>query len=432
LLRTGRAPVLEGNRLALSFDLDPRRASLLLESLKMDTPDVSLVFELGFSGLTDAFDAELTVDWTAVKRSDTFSAGGSVYFVGADVEAAFERLTRDGAVQLHSAGSDAAMEALLGRVYDKLLELMFRPVEPERIPAEERGGLMDALGSLVGQDGMLGSRETTGFGLSVGYQLKDLRTEGETVMRFDHRAAVDRNAFVTFNIGDLWQRFGDDPRFFRRVNPVDASFQQREVAVSIDGALLGEFERYINSVTVTLRKQHESGDVTLDEVVLDERTARAMAAGDSLPDLRMVYGWDEDADRLGWLAYDYRAHWSFKGGGDHATDWRTTTSPMIDLFAPYERRQVQLLGTDLLAGDVRAVVVRLDYPFFGEDRSEQRVLRPERVTAAGEEEIEITLPLGVYDYGYSIQWLLPGGERVTRDGRDASGVLFLDEMPAET
>ena len=72
VIATGRAPVLEGNRLALSFDLDPERAALLMQSFQMNTPDVSLVFDMTFDGLSDAYDAELTIDWSEVKQSQAF------------------------------------------------------------------------------------------------------------------------------------------------------------------------------------------------------------------------------------------------------------------------------------------------------------------------------------------------------------------------
>ena len=45
------------------------------------------------------------------------------------------------------------MEALLTTVYTKLLELMFRSVEPDRVPADQRGGLMNALNALVDSRG---------------------------------------------------------------------------------------------------------------------------------------------------------------------------------------------------------------------------------------------------------------------------------------
>ena len=424
VLATGRAPVLEGNRLALSFALTPEQSTLLMESFKTSTSDVSMVFELEWSGLTDAYEAHMTVDWSEVKKSEAFSAGASVYWVSVDVEVGFDKLIRDGAIKLESSGSDAAAEALVTRVYDKLLELMFEPVRPETVPDDQRGGLLDALGSLIEPDGALGGRNTTGFGLGVGYQLKDMRSEGFTVLDFNHRATVKRHSLIAVNFGDLFNRWGDDPRVFRTVNVGDPAFQQREIHLGLDGALLPEFERFINSVTVTLRKRHEGGDVTLQEMVLD-RTSFDKAPSD----LRLVYGWQDDADRLAWLDYEYRASWSFEGGGSMQTDWQTRDSPMIDLFTPYERRTVELIGDpDLLADQgVRAVVVRVEYPFFGQTRRTQAVLRPGRDLP---EPMEITLPLGEYEYAYTTQWMLDGGERLESSGRDDTGVLFVDELPA--
>ena len=46
-----------------------------------------------------------------------------------------------------------------------------------------RGGLMDAISVLAGSHGVLGSRTTTGFGLNVAYELKDLRSSGVTTTR---------------------------------------------------------------------------------------------------------------------------------------------------------------------------------------------------------------------------------------------------------
>ena len=41
-------------------------ASLLLKSLAMETPDVSLMFDMSFMGLTESYNADLTVNWSEV------------------------------------------------------------------------------------------------------------------------------------------------------------------------------------------------------------------------------------------------------------------------------------------------------------------------------------------------------------------------------
>lgn len=424
VLATGNAPVVEGNRLALSFDLQPHEASLLMQSFAVQTPDVSLVFDMTFQGLSDAYDAELSIDWAEVNRSEAFKAGGSLYFVSADVERTLHDLQRTNAIKLRSQGGDAAMEGLLSTVYNKLLELMFRPVEPERVPAEARGGLMDALSALVDtRTGPLASRNTTGFGLAAAYKLRELKTSGTSVLNFNHRAAVERHSFITFNIGDFHRRYGRDANYFRAVNTDDPTFQQREVHVVVDGALLPDFDRYINNVSVTLRKVHQNGAETLRELVLNREQAIR-------PDRKvLVYGWNEDDDRRAWREYTYRTNWSFKGGGSYRTDWATNDSPAINLFAPYERRTVQFVGDPSTLRDkgVRAVVMQLEHSFFGARRRQQLVLRPDQ--PAEEQRLEVILPQDQFSYDYTITWQFDAGRRVTARGRDTSGVVFIDEVP---
>lgn len=424
LLASGTAPVLEGNQLALSFHLEPEKAMLLMESFRMDTPDISIVFDLEFAGITDAYEAEVVVDWSQVRENHAFSAGGSIYFVSAEVEAEIDRLVRNNAIRMVSAGEDAAMEALIGRIYERLLELMFNPVAPERVPPDERGGLTDAIGALVGQGGLLSSGNTTGFGAHVGYRMKDLRWEGQTVLDFNHRARVRRNAYITFNIGDLYRRYGDDPAFFRAVNPADPTFDQREIHLAVDGELASEFEQLINSASVTLRKRHAGGDITIQERVINAASVQS----DTSP-APLVYGWRDDTDRLAWLEYEYRTHWHFRGGGTYVSDWTRSDAAMIQLYAPFQRHRVQLVNTglDLSALGVRAVVVNLDYPFFGTLRREQMVVRGDQ--PGMENAVEITLPRDVFDYDYRITWIMADGSRPQLEKRDSSGLIFLDPPP---
>ncbi|HZI89953.1 MAG TPA: hypothetical protein VFD83_05845 [Candidatus Polarisedimenticolia bacterium] len=426
VIATGRAPVLEGNRLALSFDLDPEHASLLMQSFQMNTPDVSLVFDMTFAGLSEAYDADLTIDWSEVKNSNAFKAGATYYFVGADVDLAFDEMFKNHAIKLRSSGTDASMEALLNTVYTKLLELMFRPVEPERVPPDQSGGLMAALSKMGSPDGPMGARKTTGFGASVGYQRKELRSEGKSQLSFNHRSSVERHTFVTFQMGDIHKKYGKDPRFFRAVNLGDPTFQQREIHVSVDASLLPDFDRYVNTVTVTMRKDHQNGEQTLREIVLDRAAVKK-----GVEDLRMVYGWNGDQDRLPWLDYAYRTRWSFKGGGAFESEWKKSNAPMIDLFAPYEHRTVQLVGDGgaLKSKGVRAVIVQLDYPFFGERRRPQMVVRPGEPIE--EKQVEVTLPLGQPDYEYLVTWQMEGNKRLNDKRRDSSGLIFVDELPVD-
>ena len=228
---------------------------------------------------------------------------------------------------------------------------------------------------------------------------------------------------IGFNIGDLWKRYGDDKRFFKTVNLADPAFEQREIHVGIDGAILPEFDAYINSVTAVLRKKHQDGKMTVQEVVVDRDTFKK-----TKNDFRMIYGWSGDDDRTRWLHYEYRTRWSFKGGGKHETEWKIAEANMIDLYAPYKRRVVRIFGDSKTLTDagVRAVVVKVDYPFFEGRKSDKITLRADKPIT--DKTIELTMPLDANEYHWDVTWIGAGGNR-TAQGTDKTFVLFVDEPP---
>ena len=421
LIAKGDAPVFENSSMALSFSLTPSQSKLLLESFKMKTPDISLVFDLAFSGLTESYDAELEIDWSEVKKSENYKAGGSVYFVGADIEVGFDKLRRDNAIKLKSNGSNAAMEGLLNTVYDKLLNLMFAPAKQET--AESSGGIGSALSSLLG-DGALGSRKTTGFGLNVGYNLKQMQSSGTSKLFFKGRSTVQRHHYVTFNIGNVYGQYGKDQSYFKDVPLWDATFQQREIFVGIDGELEKEFKKMLNSVTVTMSKKHESGNTTLDNVLINKETFKTF-----IKPLSMVYGFQADTNRMAWMDYQYKSIWQFQGGVNYEVPIQTTSAAMINLYTPFNRKTIFLDG-DLEAlknKGVRAVSIRVFYDFFGKPKEHRVTLRPgENIS---EKTFEITLPTNTEEIDYELTWIKTDGSISSKKGKDKYGLIFVDEMP---
>jgi hypothetical protein len=423
LLALGEAPVLEGSKIALSFELTPQNSRILLESFQMSTPDISLAFDFTFSGLTDAYQAELLIDWNEVHESLSREASGSVYFISASVKQSFDNLMRKNAIKLVTYGEDKNMDALLNTVYDKLLSLLFDPVKPESVPEDKKGGLTDAISSLVGSKGLLGSSQTTGFGLHAGFQLKEMKSEGNSKLNFNSRSTVSRHHYIVFNIGDIYKKYGNDENYFKTVNIFDPDFSQREVHVSVDGSLEPEFSSFINNVTVTLRKKHQSGDETVKELFVDKNTM-TNASGP----LIMTYGSIKDTNRLDWLEYDYKTIWQFKKGGSYTTNWTSQSASMINLFAPYERRVIDVIGDEnvLKENNIRSVIVEMTYNFFGEARKSRLVIMTDKPIS--DYLFEITQPLNEYEYTYSIKWIKQDGQQINKSFTDSSGIVFIDNL----
>src|SRR4029079_15885166 len=116
------------------------------------------------------------------------------------------------------------------------MALIFRPIEPERAGDGQQNPLLALVAAVTDPDKMSAlHRNITGFGAHVGYQLKELRAEGTSVLTFKNRTSVERQSLIAFNLGDLYRQHGKDPDYFRAVNLGDPMYQQREVRVSVDG-----------------------------------------------------------------------------------------------------------------------------------------------------------------------------------------------------
>jgi hypothetical protein len=101
---------------------------------------------------------------------------------------------------------------------------------------------------------------------------------------------------------------------------------------------------------------------------------------------------------------------------------------MIDLYAPYRRKVLRVLGDAdaLKQRGIRAVVVQVEYPFF--DGTKKQQLRLKTDEPVGSKSIEITLPLHATRWDYKITWL--GTEqRLEESGTDSTGLIFIDEPP---
>ena len=73
-----------------------------------------------------------------------------------------------------------------------------------------------------------------------------------------------------------------------------------KIYVGIDGSLEREFDRMVNNVTVTLKKQHQDGSVTTKQVAVNKKVYL-----DSLGNLYMTYLNHKDVNLLEWMKYDY-------------------------------------------------------------------------------------------------------------------------------
>jgi hypothetical protein len=533
----GNAPLLDGEKAAVSIQLTKLGAKILWESFQTPTPDISFSFEMEMEGFRSPKRALIEANFDQVYEHEAFGAGVTTTFLAAEIKASFDDLRRQGAIKLTQVGEDEDLEALITTAYNKIAEMMFQPLHGTGTPelasltsaAGGQSSLLDRATSMLDKsrteaqaqnekirqrnqgrqeiqkesaearyvaslkreqaesarqradeleeeaekwegradeseeatkkaealrraadaarekadeaeaasggetayadaldDQMEEEVSVPSFAVVAAYEMKRVRQRG--TFRIDLNKYTSDSLTLRFdeNIGDL-RALMDDQETFRQVNLDDPLYRQREIVAFIDGLNSADFGDYVNFVSVQMRKRHEAGEETYDEVRIDRNNFSREGNA-----FKLLYGWKGDDDRRRWMEYEYRATWSFFGGAEVDQDWARTSSGAINLAPPYQRRTVTLEATDVDAlqdSGVRAITVKVFYDLGGQELVRQEVLNASKGELS--RTIELMLPANELEYDYEISWRLRGNRTVT-SGRQTTtdAILFVDELPA--
>jgi hypothetical protein len=148
----GKAPLLDGEKAAVSFQLTKRGAQILWESIQTPTPDISFTFEMEISGFRPPARAILEADFDQIYSHKKFAAGFASTHLGAEIEAAFDDLRRTGGIKLTEIGADADLQALVQAAYAKISAIMFETA-PDILKPGMGAGMMP--GQQEASDSML-------------------------------------------------------------------------------------------------------------------------------------------------------------------------------------------------------------------------------------------------------------------------------------
>lgn len=429
----GRAPLIEGLKAAVSLHLTKEGAQILWRSFQMDTPDVSLVFEMTFSGLNDPADATITADWTKLQEQADVTLGASVSYMGIgggfDYSNFWQEAQDNGAVTIDYRGDPDKLQSIIDRTYSKLHDVMFEPIRVEQPTAD---GSDDPLQSMLAVTNAAqqagGSNYSMPWEVKIngGYKRRKLTQSGKYTFNFKQRSKATLTTAMAGNIGSLHRLYGSDPSVFRTVNLSDAEFRVREISIALDARDEKEFAKYINHVTLTVKKAHGSGEETTGEVVIKRANFEAGRP------LKVSYHWDEEENLDAWMAYKYKADWSFVGGAKHSSGWVDYDSAAISLTPPYQYREVEFVTSpDILQQeDIRLVSVRVKHDFFGRPVSETINLIPGRDQYNASRVFAV--PPNADSLEYSITWTLNDRRKINSGVLQSDEtVIFCDELPAQ-
>lgn len=246
--------------------------------------------------------------------------------------------------------------------------------------------------------------------VSLGYTFKRVKMSGNYEVDMRKRLREDRDIVMSGNIGGVFQKYGEDRRFFTVVSLDDPTFQERSVEVILDGQDAEDFKNYINTVSVLFRKQRFSGAPMTGEVKFF-----ADQFAQSGNRLSFKYGRLNEASTE-WLDYEYKPKWSFYGGVEWEGDWTKTSDSVLTLSPPVRRRTLEISADEdnILNNGIKALALQIRHRIFGRDILKEIVIDYDkgdplqaRYTYMHED--------GDPGYSYKVVWLATDGREVSTE-----------------
>ena len=495
----GQAPVLDGQKAAISIELTQQGAKILWESFQTATPDISFTFEMEVQGYRSPHQAVIEANFEQIYDHKAFNLAMASQYLSGEIKSAYDDLFKSGAIQLTQVGEDEQLDKLINTAYNKIADMMFHPVGGTGTPsiAQMGGGmgqksLLDKATQMLAnnrkaalahnqqvrdeerllqnrmqesewageiEDGELlastadyiplhlrkqgvipAKRRRTppppqpsikgeeidvpDFAIMGVFEMKKVRQRG--IFKIDLNKFTTDHISMRFdeNIGDL-KRYMDNERYFRQVNLDDPMFKQREIAAILDGYNADDFGKYINYVTVRLRKHHENGQYTQDELRIDRNNFNQEGNFFSL-----MYGWKGDNDRRRWRDYEVDAQWSFFGGHTVEVSPYTSSYNAINLSPPYQRKVVDLEADPEVVKRRRILAITVSFIYQLGDKEHRRQVSMNAHRGELSAQAEFLLPEGVEAYEYEITWRHAGG-RASHSGRQktSESILFVSDSP---
>ncbi len=146
----GSAPLLDGEKAAISIQLTKLGAKILWESFNMAAPDISFHFEMDMTGFRSPKRAIIDADWSKVYSHRSFGAGIATNYLAAEVKDAFDELRTTDAIKVTQIGEDDKMDAVVATAYKMIQDRMFEPLGGTGNP-----GMSDLAAAGQGQPSLL-------------------------------------------------------------------------------------------------------------------------------------------------------------------------------------------------------------------------------------------------------------------------------------
>lgn len=423
LVSSGIAPVTPGSQAAVAARLNQHGATLLWESLRQPTSDISVAINASYEAALPAYRGKVFAEIETVYEHLFKIFNRQQGYSKSEVRKQVDDMVREGVIEVDitdRAGLDidaSQLSGIMNLVTDKLVNMLFDTSqglsalpEQQKIPANvvegrQKRGFLGRLFAGSGNQKYITDNQ---------YTMREKRDvkRGTFSMVFTQNTTIRVPFNSAGNISGLYDAYADDETLFRVVALNDAAFQKREVFFEVDPAYYQAFQDNINSVSVSVTKAYPDKVGQADftgEVLFNQNDVKEGTFSKSLVYPRLGL---KGAD---WTEYQFRTLWSFRGGATvgvpaELTKTESSSAPSISLSPPAALTRIELDGdaASMVDAKIRRAMIEFDYRLLGERKSKSVALLPQS------EEILKTVSL-LHDANapirYRVRWYGLGGTR---------------------
>lgn len=265
------------------------------------------------------------------------------------------------------------------------------------------------------------------FSLLVSYRKKQFKKTGKFTLNFKKWTKDTQSMRFDENIGGFGKKMFNDPAHFKVINLDDPAYKIREILVQLDGQNSDDFDKFVNFVTISIRKTHQDGFSHVDELKINRLNFNQAANN-----FTMKYGVHGDTDRDKWLEYEYQITWNLFGGAEWQSDWQSTREFIIPVVPPHRYREIVIeADPDIYAAEkVRLATIKFRSEIFGKQDTQEVTLKPGNDGGVLSQTIKYAHLPNEFGYEYDISWVKRGNIQLKQEGvKGNAQFIFADELP---
>ncbi|MBN2419516.1 MAG: hypothetical protein JXL81_09050, partial [Deltaproteobacteria bacterium] len=354
LITSGKAPVMEGQQVAVAARLDAYGATLLAEGFKQPTSQVSVAFDLKYVVKLPAYDVKVTIDYDKYNEIETeytherqkttkrskywnpkwynplnISTRKTTTLTETEQTQALDFLQETGIVKFdyiqHVPDSDKEIveSGLHKIVLESFFDMQKRLGEPteDELTSEDETEDKEATAARRKEAAKYNKYSYTVF------QRKEIKRKSKQVLHLKKSIARYETYTMTGNVGTWYNDFKDNPKLVSEVNLDDPFFQRREMRFVIDNEAYDIFNNMVNYATIQVRVPRKDQRPFIEELTIDKKYLETSGQTATLTYARM----GDDAQ-----TYDYAVQWSLRGGHLYPAEPKWTEGELmaVTLAAP--------------------------------------------------------------------------------------------------